>query len=200
MTDKVFVTGVAGFIGSHVARVAMLSGLSVRGTVRDNTYGVEAVVPGIEIMKADLLTCTEAELVEIMSGCTYLAHVASPFPGGDVSKDEMQVAIEGTAKVLRAAAKSGMKRIVLTSSVAAIAGEDDKTKGTVATPFTGDDWSPEEMSSSYCVSKTKAEKGAWKLADDLGLDMTTIHPSFVNGPLLLARTPTSTAMVKRILE
>ncbi|EOD28809.1 hypothetical protein EMIHUDRAFT_254037 [Emiliania huxleyi CCMP1516] len=173
---------VTGFIGGHVARVALLSGLAVRGTVRGTTHGIDKVLTGLEVVKVDLLHDSEAELVAAMSGCTYLAHVASPFPGGDVTDDEMRTALEGTAKVLRAAAAAGVKRVVLTSSVAAIGGSEDKAKGTASRPFTAEDWSPETMPSS------------------LGLEMTTIHPSFVNGPLLLPRSPTSTAMAKRILE
>ena len=200
MSERVLVTGAAGFIGSHVARVALLAGLAVRGTVRGNSYGVEKAVPGVEVVQMDLLNVTEADLAAAMSGCNYLAHVASPFPGTDVTEEEMKVAVEGTAKVLRAAAAANVKRIVLTSSVAAIGGSADKTKGTAARPYTGADWSPDAMTASYSVSKTQAEKGAWTLAEELGLDMTTIHPSFVNGPMLLARAPTSTAMAKRILE
>lgn len=73
----------------------------------------------------------------------------------------MRTAIDGTAKVLRAAKTAGVKRVVLTSSVAAIGGDPDKSKGTSVRPYTSADWSPEDMSSSYSVSKTKAEKGAW---------------------------------------
>lgn len=98
---RVFVTGVSGFIGSHVARVALLSGLAVRGTVRDVewTKAVHKAIPGTEVITVDLLSCSEEELATAMAGCAYLAHVASPFPGGDVSDDEMKTAIEGTAKV-----------------------------------------------------------------------------------------------------
>ena len=106
---KLLVTGVAGFIGGHVARVALLSGLAVRGTVRGTTHGIDKVLTGLEVVRVDLLHDSEAELVAAMSGCTYLAHVASPFPGGDVTDDEMRTALEGTAKVLRAAAAAGVK-------------------------------------------------------------------------------------------
>ena len=160
---KLLVTGVAGFIGGHVARVALLSGLAVRGTVRGTTHGIDKVLTGLEVVKVDLLHDSEAELVAAMSGCTYLAHVASPFPGGDVTDDEMRTALEGTAKVLRAAAAAGVKRVVLTSSVAAIAGSEDKAKGTASRPFTAEDWSPETMPSSYAVSKTRAEKARLRL-------------------------------------
>jgi dihydroflavonol-4-reductase len=182
--------------------VALLSGLAVRGTVRDAkwTSAVRKAMPGTEVARVDLLNCSEEELATAMAGCAFLAHVASPFPGGDVSDDEMKTAIEGTAKVLRAAKAAGVTRVVLTSSVAAVGGGEHTSKGTAARPFTSAAWSPELMSSSYAVSKTQAEKGAWALAAELGLEMTTIHPSFVNGPLLLPRTPTSTAMAKRILE
>ena len=198
--SKVLVTGVAGFIGSHVARVALLSGLAVRGTVRGKSYGIEEAVPGVELVVVDLLSSSEEDLVQALTGCDFLAHVASPFPGASVGDEEMQTAVEGTARMLRAAKKAGVTRVVLTSSVAAIGGGADAAKGTAARPYTSADWSPEAMASSYAVSKTAAEKGAWALASELGLEMTTIHPSFVNGPLLLPRAPTSTAMAKRILE
>ena len=118
---KVLVTGVAGFIGSHVARVALLSGLAVRGTVRGKSYGVEEAVPGVELVEVDLLSSSEEDLVQALTDCDFLAHVASPFPGASVGDEEMQTAVEGTARMLRAAKKAGVTRVVLTSSVAASA-------------------------------------------------------------------------------
>ena len=142
---KVLVTGVAGFIGSHVARVALLSGLAVRGTVRGKSYGIEEAVPGVELVEVDLLSSSEEDLVQALTGCDFLAHVASPFPGASVGDEEMQTAVEGTARMLRAAKKAGVTRVVLTSSVAATGGGADAAKGTAARPYTSADWSPEAM-------------------------------------------------------
>jgi dihydroflavonol-4-reductase len=197
---KIVVTGAAGFIGSHVARAALLSGMLVTVTVRNINPELASRVPGVKQVEFDLLTGSQSRLAEILQGAEYLAHVASPFPGGSVTDEEMQVALRGTEKVMRAAKAAGVRRIVLTSSVAAVSGGTHDRKGSVDEPFDEGDWSPETMDSSYAVSKTRAERLAWRLADELDLELSTVNPSFVNGPLLLPRNPTSSEMVRRILE
>ena len=71
---KVLVTGVAGFIGSHVARVALLSGLAVRGTVRGKSYGIEEAVPGVELVEVDLLSSSEEDLVQALKRLVLAAY------------------------------------------------------------------------------------------------------------------------------
>jgi dihydroflavonol-4-reductase len=105
---------------------------------------------------------------------------------------------------LKAAKAAGIKKIVLTSSVAAIGGnwpKDSKRGTSLDEAFNGSDWTKlEGLESTYAESKTRAELAAWDLTKALGLPLSTVHPSFVQGPMLLPRAPTSTALVKRILQ
>jgi len=211
-TKTIFITGISGFVGTHVARSALGAGLSVVGSVRDRSLAgalTAAVAPRgtadqLKLVELDLVSSSEAEFAEAMRGCDYLAHVASPFPGFSISADEMTAAIDGTAKVLRAAATAGVTRAVLTSSVVAVDGNQPKgsKRGqTVADPFTSDDWTRlDGLDSSYAESKTVAERRAGGLCAELGLPLAAVNPSFVQGPLLLARAPTSAHLGKRVLE
>ena len=206
MPERVFITGIGGFVGSHVAKSAAAAGLSVRGSVRNGSHdaSLSSIIPGVELRVLDLNTSSEDEFTSAMQGCDYLAHVASPFPGGSVTSEEMKAAIEGTAKVLKAAKAAGIKKVVLTSSVAAISGnwpKDSKRGTSQAEAFNGGDWTKlEGLESTYAESKTRAERAAWDLSKAIGVQLSTVHPSFVQGPMLLPRAPTSTALVKRILE
>ena len=222
MAETVLVTGVSGFIGAHVAKSALAAGFAVKGTVRSDAWNARleaALAPSgrIEIVALDLLASTEEEFAAALRGCRYLAHVASPFPGGSVSDEQMAAAVDGTAKILRAAKAAGVERVVLTSSVAAVsntwptagAGAGAGAGAAVAhgksegDPFVPADWSVlEGMSSSYAESKTRAEQGARALAEELGLELITVHPSFVQGAMLLPRaeSTTSASLCKRVLE
>jgi dihydroflavonol-4-reductase len=101
----------------------------------------------------------EESLIQAIQGSTYVVHTASPFPLA-APKDEnvlIKPAVEGTLSVCRAAHQSKVKRLVITSSVAAIMVSADKTK----MDFTVEDWSDPSSSSPYEKSKTLAEKAAW---------------------------------------
>jgi dihydroflavonol-4-reductase len=218
MAETVLVTGVSGFIGAHVAKSALAAGFAVKGTVRSDAWNARleaALAPSgrIEIVALDLLASTEDEFAAALRGCRYLAHVASPFPGGSVSDEQMAAAVDGTAKILRAAKAAGVQRVVLTSSVAAISNNWPKAGAGAGAavahgksegdPFVPADWSVlEGMRSSYAESKTRAEQGARALAEELGLELITVHPSFVQGAMLLPRaeSTTSASLCKRVLE
>ena len=124
-------------------------------------------------------------------------HTASPFPISE-PKDEADLirpAVEGTARVLNAAADAGVGRIVLTSSVVAIA---DLRRKRVQT---AEDWADPEApgASAYGKSKTLAEREAWAIAGARGLALTTVNPAFVLGPPLDAQFGSSVGVIRRFL-
>ena len=146
---RILVTGASGYIGGHCVVDLLRRGYRVRGTVRslakrDGVERLTAAAPGsqgrLEIVEADL--SSDRGWQEAVRDCSFVFHVASPFPA-TVPDDEMDVigpAVDGTKRVLAAAAAThgGVKRVVLTSSVAAVAyGHADRGDRV----FTEDDWS-----------------------------------------------------------
>jgi len=207
------VTGASGFLASHVVKQLLEGGeVMVRGTVR-NLANEKKVAPlrklapenakyELELVEADLTN--KESWVEAVKDCTYVIHVASPFPAEN-PRDEMEVigpAVEGTKNVLEACAKTkgGVKRVVLTSSCAAIyAGRYNEGK-----VFTEEDWALEEGSTPYEKSKARAEKAAWELvknlSDDEKFELCVINPGFILGPVLQGSTCTSMEFHRRLLQ
>ena len=160
----VLVTGASGFIGSHCILALLGSNkFSVRGTVR--SIGSKSTAhltthPGLKdatLVEADLLK--DAGWDAAVAGCDYVLHVASLFPIGKVPENSLvQPAVEGTERVLRAAAKNKVKRVVLTSSVAAVSG--GRADGDVEErTFKEDAWSNPDKQDEYGKSKTLGAKG-----------------------------------------
>ena len=127
---KVVITGITGFLGSHVCNVFLKDGgFGVRGTIRDKKNEAKLAplkkafgdnFSQLELVEADLLK--PESLDEAIKGCEYVVHTASPFTM-DIPKDEnvlVKPAVEGTLAVMRAAHKYKIKRVVLTSSIVAI--------------------------------------------------------------------------------
>jgi nucleoside-diphosphate-sugar epimerase len=139
---------------------------------------------------------------EAVAGCDYVLHVASPFPLEDpADEDELiRPAVDGTLRVLRAAASSGtVKRVVLTSSVAAIsAGHPGQADSPV---LTEEDWSDlDATDDAYSKSKTLAERAAWDFAREDGrVELTAVNPGLVLGPVRDGVTSTSHEPVRRLL-
>jgi nucleoside-diphosphate-sugar epimerase len=162
-------------------------GYVVRGTAR-------RPVDGVDVVSADLTR--DDGWAAAVEGCDYVVHVASPFPSERPKSDDELVrpAVDGTLRVLRAAASAGVKRVVLTSSVAAVSsGHRDGAVRTEA------DWSVVERSAAYQKSKTLAERAAWDFARESGLELVSVNPGMVLGPLLSPTTGTSVQIVRRLL-
>lgn len=123
---------------------------------------------------------------EAVNGCEYVLHVASPFPaaGPEHEEDVIVPARDGTLRVLRAAHNAGVKRVVVTSSFAAIG----YGHGTVDRAFTEEDWTnlAGEGVTAYVKSKMLAERAAWDLTDNQGgaTELTVVHPVAIFGPVL----------------
>ena len=201
----VVVTGIGGFISRHLAAQALQQGYDVRGTVRDpaRTGDIETAIRSaagpdgtLSFFRADLLK--DAGWDEVMQGADFLLHAASPFPP-TVPKDENELirpAREGALRALTAAHKAGIKRVVLTSSIAAT------NYGKGHAPFTEADWTDPDgpLASPYYKSKTLAEKAAWAYAAETGLALSVVNPALVFGPILGRETGTSVGLIRDMLS
>ena len=195
---KVLVTGASGYIATHCIKQLLEGGkYAVRGTVR-SVQKEEKVRPLRELVASPAipLELVEADLLKketwpsAVEGCQYVLHVASPFVVNS-PRDEMELirpAVEGTRNVLNACTEAGVKRVVLTSSVAAVSVGPDGIRGHGDEPYSEDDWTPEGEGSAYYKSKTLAERAAWDLLKELPeekrFELAVINPTYVQGPLL----------------
>jgi nucleoside-diphosphate-sugar epimerase len=208
--ELVLVTGGTGFIGAHCIIQLLNAGYTVRTTVRNLAREEDVrtmirqggVEPGerLEFVAADLTS--DAGWPEAVAGCAYVLHVASPFPPAiPAHEDELIVpAREGALRVLRAARDAGVKRVVLTSSYAAI-GYGQKPKNR---PNTEEDWTDPngEDVRAYVKSKTLAEKAAWDFIAREGgaLELSVVNPVGVFGPVLGPDYSTSILLVQRLMD
>jgi dihydroflavonol-4-reductase len=204
-STRVLVTGATGFIAGHCVEELLTHGYAVRGTVRNKAKADVAHLHAIAERTGGSLELVEATLdadagwAEAVAGCTYVWHVASPNPPS-VPKDENELirpAVDGTLRVLRAAAASGtVRRVVLTSSIDAITHGHEHSGGKV---FTEADWSNVDGAAAYARSKVYAERAAWEFVAGADLELVALNPGLVLGPLLHAERTTSTEVVRRIL-
>jgi nucleoside-diphosphate-sugar epimerase len=208
--STILVTGGSGFIGSHSILQLLAAGHRVRTTVRSlkREGDVRAMLkeggadPGdrLSFIAADLEN--DAGWSEAAAGCEYVLHVASPFPPNiPRHEDELVVpAREGALRVLRASREAGVKRVVLTSSFAAIGyGKKPQEAPFDETSWTdpnGDDVLP------YVKSKTLAERAAWDFITNEGgkLELSVVNPVGVFGPVLGADYSTSILIVQRLMD
>ncbi len=209
--STVLVTGASGFVAIHCIIQLLEEGYTVRGTLRSMGREKELRKTITKFVnRNDQLTFVQTDLLDdagwdqAVQGCEYVLHIASPFPLGEPRHEDDLIipAREGTLRVLRAAARKGVKRVVLTSSVAAIAYGHAKEK----TKFDESDWSlPESATiSAYAKSKTLAERAAWEfirnLPDDNGMELATINPGLILGPLPDTNVRTSGVLVQSLME
>ncbi len=208
--SRVLVTGGSGFIGSHALLQLLAAGHEVRTTVR--SLGSEPKVRGLLKVggaePADRLSFVAADLTDdtgwatAVEGCDYVLHVASPFPATvpEHEDDLIIPARDGALRVLSAARDAGVRRVVMTSSFAAVGyGHGDRNA-----PFDETSWTNLEGRgvSPYVKSKTIAERAAWDFIEREGGDMelAVVNPVAVFGPVLGADYSTSILLVRRLLD
>ena len=207
ITSKpVLVTGASSFVGIHTVIQLLEQGYTVRGTIRSMSKEAEVREAVDQFVKAnDRLEFKAADLEkdsgwdEAMHGVEYVLHVASPFPLFEPEKEDDLIvpAVQGTLRVLRAAHKAGVKRVVQVSSIAAIAsGHTDKFKR-----FTEDDWSIiENEIGAYAKSKTLAERAAWEFINGAEntsrMEMVAINPPLILGPVPNKNFRTSVELIR----
>ncbi len=208
--STVLVTGGSGFIAGHAIRALLAAGHEVRTSVRSlpRTMDVRAKLSGSGMTGLDRLSFVIADLErdggwpDAVADCEYVLHVASPLPTHPPKNenDIIAPARDGTLRVLRAARDAVVRRVVLTSSFAAI-GYGHAPR---ATPFDESTWT--DLSApgmtAYVKSKTLAERAAWEFvaATDGALELSVINPVGVFGPVLDLDLPASIELLKRMLD
>ena len=208
--STVLVTGGSGFIASHTILQLLGAGYRVRTTVRDLSREgeVRAMLRNGGAEPGEQLSFVAAELMSdagwpaAVSGCEYVLHIASPFPS-QVPKDENELILparEGALRVLRASRDAGIKRVVLTSSFAAIGYGHPERQA----PYTEKDWTNPNGADvmPYTKSKTLAERAAWEFInrEGAGLELTVVNPVGVFGPVLGPDYATSIMLVEKMLN
>jgi dihydroflavonol-4-reductase len=207
--SQILVTGASGYLGTQLIAALLRAGqgpvrAQVRSAARED--GLRAAVrrgdvsdAGLEVVAADLMS--DDGWKAAMAGVDEVYHVASPIPPAQPKDpDELIVpAREGTLRVLRAARDAGARRVVLTSSFAAI-GYTPKPSG----EFTEDDWTDPDMPglAPYPRSKAVAERAAWDFMNSEGgnTELVVANPTFILGPPLTAETGSSMYLIKAMFS
>ncbi len=208
--ERVLVTGGTGYIATFCIAQLLREGVKVRTTVRslerelavraataklaDSGNRLEVVVGDLNADAGWLTACTD---------CTGVLHVASPFPSRMPKEDDdlVRPARDGALRVLQAARDAGVRRVVMTSSTAAVA----YGRGGRSQPFLETDWSDPQNradSSAYERSKMIAERAAWDWHARSGgaFDLVTVCPGAVIGPVAGSEHSTSLDIVKKLID
>jgi nucleoside-diphosphate-sugar epimerase len=206
--SKVLVTGGNGYLGTQLLAALLRDGREVRSTTRSLESEAElrtAVRRGgaddaaLEVVRADL--STDDGWGGALAGCDEVHHVASPIPPAQPKDaDELIVpAREGTLRVLRAARAAGARRVVLTSSFAAVGYSPKPVRD-----YTEEDWTDPDTPGlpPYPRSKAIAERAAWDLmqSGDDDTELVVVNPTFIIGPTLTRGLRSSMSMIKAISE
>ncbi|KFY31686.1 hypothetical protein V493_00885 [Pseudogymnoascus sp. VKM F-4281 (FW-2241)] len=214
-STTVLVTGGSGFIGSYVILALLSEGYTVRTTIRNLSRSASVLASltngGATPTSLSRLTFSAASLDqddgwdEAVKGCTYVHHIASPFPAEvPANEDDLIIpAREGTMRVLKAAAAAGVKRVVLTSSFGAV----EYGHAPRAEAFTEEDWTILDGAVKvppYMKSKTVAERAAWAFvesdANSGKMELVTVLPLLVAGPALGKEISMSLQVVKKLMD
>ena len=203
MADTVLVSGGSGYIAGFLIRQLLAEGWTVHTTVR--SLAREAAVRELLAVDNSRLKFFAADLnadagwAEAVARCSHVAHVASPLPAG-VPKDADELIVPARDGALRAAKAAGVKRFVMTSSVAAIS----YGRGRGVHHFTEADWTDltKPGLSPYIQSKTVAERAArnWVAQEGGSLEYCSICPSVVLGPVWSRDYSASLVIVKKLLD
>ena len=206
--EKVLVTGATGFIGLHCIKQLLDRGYSVNGTLRSQDRQAEV----IDSLERNNTPTRHLSLFEVdlnrdsgwdsaIRDCNYVLHVASPFVLTDEDEDFfVKPAVEGVQRALKFSKKHNVKKVILTSSFAAI----HETLNDRQESFDEEDWSnPNKPGISfYAKSKTRAELAAWEFMEMENPDfsLAVINPVLVMGPSLSKDVGTSNSLVKNMIN
>ncbi len=207
----VLVTGGTGFLGGWCGAELVRRGYAVRTTIRDlrRTDQVRASFEAAGVESNERVSIVAADLnaddgwQEAVAGCDYVLHVASPFPPAQPKDpDELIVpARDGALRVLRASLDAGVRRVVMTSSVAAVR---HGRPASADAPYNEADWTdPDDLRRTpYVRSKTIAERAAWDLVRARGAEdqLATVNPGAIIGPALSDDRSFSLQVIERLLN
>jgi dihydroflavonol-4-reductase len=210
--SQALVTGGNGYVATQLIAALLRAGQPVRATVRsaareDDVRAAVRRAPGLDGNADDGLEVVTANLTAddgwkaATAGCEEVYHVASPLPYVQPKDpDELIVpAREGVLRVLRAARDAGARRVVLTSSFAAIGYSPKPVRD-----YTEDDWTDPDTPglAAYPRSKAVAERAAWDLMehDGGGTELVVVNPTFILGPTLVTELRSSLMLTKALLE
>ena len=204
--SQVLVTGGSGYLGTHLIAALLRDGASVRTTVRslDQEAGIrQAVRLGraddalLKVIVADLTD--DAGWTKAVEGCAEIHHVASPMIQTQNLDEILAPALDGTLRVLRAATEAGARRVVLTSSFAAVGYSPKPIRD-----YTEEDWTDPDTPGlqAYPRSKALAERAAWEfmLRDGGDTELVVINPTGIFGPTLTAKVRSSLQLIKWMLD
>ncbi|KAJ7048879.1 hypothetical protein C8F01DRAFT_1379330 [Mycena amicta] len=189
-SELVFVTGASGFLGAHVVYRLLEKGYRVRAAARGakaDTLKATYAKAGYSSDRFDVVKITDIvhdQFPEALVGVDAIMHLASPLPGNATPEELLKVAVEGTLNVLIQGEKAGVRRLVVTSSIASVANPSGS--------FTDKDWNPITREAAltanngfvtYQASKKYAELALWEWADrHPHVEVTTLNPTFFYGP------------------
>ncbi|WP_296704469.1 aldehyde reductase [Algoriphagus sp.] len=193
MKKKVLVTGVSGFVGQHCAVELLKQGYHVKGSLRDLSKGEKirqaiskVIDPNDQLEFCELDLTKDQGWEDALKDCDFLLHVASPFIFKQTNDENelIKPAVEGTLRALSFAQKCKVKRVVLTSSIAAMSAHMYHGE------FTPDNWTDlnDKNLSTYVRSKTLAEKAAWDFYKNQKaghkIELVVINPGGITGPTI----------------
>ena len=193
---RVLVTGANGHVGYNLVKLLAEKGYSVRAGVRDKD-DAKKTRPlrelGVEVVSAELMK--PETLPPALEGVDGLFQVAAVYRivARDPQREIVEPSVVGGLNALRAAKAAGVRKVVFTSSIAAVGSDAPPDK-----PLTEQDWNDGAVS-PYFIAKTQAEKKAWAFAKESGLDLVVIAPGAIIGPGFFRHTP-STLMFELILR
>ncbi|XP_057862653.1 cinnamoyl-CoA reductase 1 isoform X7 [Cryptomeria japonica] len=206
--ETVCVTGAGGFLGSWIVNLLLQRGYNVRGTVRDVGDAKNAHLKSLEGAKERLKLLNAVlsdydSLFTAINGCTGVFHTACPVPSHRVSNPEAEMvnpSVKGTLNVLKACSVAKVKRVIMTSSVVAVFVNPNRPMDALLDESC---WSDPEYCEAtenwYFMSKTVSEKNAWNCSKEFGLDLITICPSLILGPMLQPNTNASCLFIIKLL-
>jgi cinnamoyl-CoA reductase len=203
-SDKVVcVTGAGGFVASWLVKLLLEKGYTVRGTVRnpddsknDHLRNMEGAKERLTLCKADLLDYQS--MLQAITSCAGVFHTASPVT--DDPEKMVEPAVKGTTNVINAAAEANVRRVVFTSSIGTVYMNPNRSPDSIIDET---HWSDLDFCKNtknwYCYAKTVAEKSAWVVAKERGVDLVVLNPVLVLGPLLQPTVNASTVHILKYL-
>jgi dihydroflavonol-4-reductase len=207
---NILITGGSGFLGSYLVKTALEKGWDVRASVRSIKQS-EALRKALKLNaeQSQRLSFATADLLdprawkEACLNRDVVIHSASPFPQlSPKSDDDVLIpARQGTLNVLEGARSAGVQRVVLTSSSSAIAyGRKGQDRSGLFDPSDWTDASVLKDTNAYYRSKTLAERAAWDFAKLHSMQLTTICPGAILGPLMSPSMSASINLVSKLMQ